>query len=84
MIVLDEAFEKYKKTAILQDKQSLFQIMQIDELKNNTEALNKSKEVVEKIAEYTLQNQKPANKQFWASIIIAGAALMVSIIALFK
>lgn len=36
--------------------------MQIDELKHNTEALNKANEVVEKIAEYTLQNQKSANK----------------------
>ena len=83
MKVLDEAFEKYKKTVILQDKQSLFQIMQIDELKNNTEALNKSKEVVEKIAEYTLQNQKSANKQFLASIFVAITALIVSIIAIF-
>ena len=83
MTVLDEAFEKYKKTAILQDKQSLFQIMQIDELKNNTEALNKSKEVVEKVAEYTLQNQKSTNKQFLASIFVAIIALIVSIIAIF-
>ena len=57
--------------------------MQIDELKQNTEALNKSNEVVQKIAEYTLQNQKSANIHFWASIITAGAALIVSIIALF-
>ena len=57
--------------------------MQIDELKNNTEALNKSKEVVEKIAEYTLQNQKSANKQFLASIFVAITALIVSIIAIF-
>ena len=83
MTVLNEAFEKFKKTAPCQDKQSLFQIMQIDELKNNTEALNKANEVVETIAEYTLQNQKTANKQFWASIIIAISALIVSIIALF-
>ena len=81
--MLDEAYEKFKKTVAFQDKESLLQVMQIDELKQNTEALNKSKEVIEKIAEYTLQNQKSANKQFRASIIIAGAALIVSIIALF-
>ena len=81
--MLDSVFEKYKKSAILQDKHSLFQIMQIDELKSNTEALNKSKEVVEKIAEYTLQNQKTANKQFLASIFVAVTALIVSIIAIF-
>ena len=81
--MLNEVFEKYKKSAILQDKQSLFQIMQIDELKSNTEALNKSKEIVEKIAEYTLQNQKSTNKQFLASILVAVTALIVSIIAIF-
>ena len=80
--MLNEIFEKFKKTAPCQDKLSLFQIMQIDELKNNTEALNKANEVVKKIAEYTLQNQKSANKQFWASIIVAVAALIVSVIAI--
>ena len=45
--MLNEIFEKFKKTAPCQDKLSLFQIMQIDELKNNTEALNKANEVVE-------------------------------------
>lgn len=81
--MLNEIFKKYKKTVPCQDKLSLFQIMQIDELKHNTETLNKANEVVEKIAEYTLQNQTSANKQFWASIFIAFAALIVSIIAIF-
>jgi len=81
--MLNEIFEKYKKTIAFQDKEGMLQIMQIDELKQNTEALNKSKEVIEKIAEYTLQNQKSANKQFWASIFIAFAALIVSIITIF-
>ena len=82
MTVLDEVFEKFKKYSTQQDKTSMLQIMQIDELKKNTEALNKSNEVVEKIAEYTLQNQKSANKQFWASIVVAVAALIVSVIAI--
>ena len=47
--MLNEIFEKYKKTVPYQDKLSLFQIMQIDELKHNTEALNKANEVVENL-----------------------------------
>lgn len=66
-------------------------IKQKEELEKQTVILEEAKAITAKnaeytkqIAEYTIRNEKASNKQFWASTIIASAALLVSIVALFK
>lgn len=62
---------------------------QIEENKKHTDILQSVKEqtlknvrVSQKIAKCTLENQQSSNRQFWASIIIATMALVITIISL--
>lgn len=67
------------------------QIIQAEELKRQTLILEEARSLTNENAKYTrqvlectLQNQKSSTRQFWASIIIAGTALIVAILTLFK
>lgn len=67
------------------------QIIQAEELKKQTLILDEARHLTNKNAEYAkqalesaLKNQKSSTRQFWASIIIAGAALIVAILTLIK
>ncbi len=67
------------------------QIIQAEELKKQTLILDEARSLTnenagytKKVLECTLQNQKSSTRQFWASIIIAGASLLVALFALFK
>ena len=80
----------FKEHMVFQVEKDMQPKVQIAELQNQTTALTNIKELtnlnteyVKQIAELTIENQKSASKQFWASIIIAGAALFVSVVALF-
>lgn len=65
------------------------QIIQAEELKKQTLILDEARSLTNKNAEYTkqaleftLKNQKSSTRQFWTSIIIAGASLIVALLAL--
>lgn len=67
------------------------QIIQAEELKRQTLILEEAKSLTIENAKYTKQalecahqNQKSSTRQFWASIIIAGVALIVAILTLIK
>lgn len=67
------------------------QFIQTEELKRQTSILEEARSLTNENAKYTkqvlectLQNQKSSTKQFWASIIIAGASLIVAMLALFQ
>lgn len=67
------------------------QIIQAEELKKQTLILDEARHLTNKNAEYTkqalectLKNQKSSTRQFWTSIIIAGASLIVAMLALLK
>lgn len=67
------------------------QFIQTEELKKQTLILNEARNLTNENAAYTkqvlectLQNQKSSTRQFLASIIIAGVALIVAILTLIK
>lgn len=88
------AMEVFKQIETEQQRQLYIenqQIVQAEELKRQTLILEEAKSLTMENAKYTkqalecaLKNQKSSTRQFWASIIIAGVALLVAILTLIK
>ncbi|GEM_PF-3603395 len=87
----EQASVQYKQTQLNELKQQtqnssdikMLTLANIECIKNILDLTTQNTQSVKQIEEMTLENQKSSQRQFCASIIIAGAALVVSIIALF-
>lgn len=70
--------ELHKQTSTLSDVKELTKI-NIDCIKNVVNLTSENTETVKQIALMTAENQKSSTKQFWASIIVSGVALIIAL-----
>lgn len=73
--------ELHKQTSTLTDVKELTRI-NIECIQNIVGLTSENTETVKQIAKMTEENQKSSTKQFWASIIVAISALVISIVSL--
>lgn len=73
--------ELHKQTSTLTDVKELTRI-NIEYFQNIVNLTSENTETVKQIAKMTEENQKSSTKQFWASIIVAISALVISIVSL--
>lgn len=73
--------ELHKQTLTLKDVKDLTRI-NIEYFQNIVNLTSENTETVKQIAKMTEENQKSSTKQFWASIIVAISALVISIVSL--
>lgn len=73
--------ELHKQTSALTDVKELTRI-NIECIQNIVSLTSENTETVKQIAKMTEDNQKSSTKQFWASIIVSGIALLIAIASL--
>lgn len=73
--------ELHKQTSTLTGVKELTRI-NIECIQNIVGLTSENTETVKQIAKMTEENQKSSTKQFWASIIVAISALVISIVSL--
>ena len=74
--------ELHKQTSTLTDVKELTRV-NIECIQNVVSLTSENTETVKQIAKMTEENQKSATKQFWASIIVSAAALLIAGASLF-
>ena len=74
--------ELNKQTSTLTDVKELTRI-NIECIKNIVSLTSENTETVKRIAKMTEENQKSSIRQFWASIIVSGVALLIAGLSLF-
>ena len=73
--------ELHKQTSTLTDVKELTRI-KINCIQNIVSLTFENTETVKQIAKMTEENQKSSTKQFWASIIVSGVALIIALCSL--
>lgn len=73
--------ELHKQTSTLTDVKELTRI-NIKCIQNIVSLTFENTETVKQIAKMTEENQKSSTKQFWASIIVSGVALIIALCSL--
>lgn len=73
--------ELHKQTSTLTDVKELTRI-NIECIQNVVSLTSENTETVKQIAKMTEENQKSSTKQFWASIIVSGVALIIALCSL--
>lgn len=73
--------ELHKQTSTLTDVKELTRI-NIECIQSIVSLTSENTETVKQIAKMTEENQKSSTKQFWASIIVSGFALIIALCSL--
>ncbi len=73
--------ELHKQTSTLTDVKELTRI-NIECIQSIVSLTSENTETVKQIAKMTEGNQKSSTKQFWASIIVSGVALIIALCSL--
>lgn len=73
--------ELHKQTTTLTDVKEHTRI-NIECIQNIVSLTSENTETVKQIAKMTEENQKSSTKQFWASIIVSGVALIIALCSL--
>mgnify|MGYP004647609229 FL=1 len=73
--------ELHKQTSTLTDVKELTRI-NIECIQSIVSLTSENTETVKQIAKMTEENQKSSTKQFWASIIVSGVALIIALCSL--
>ena len=73
--------ELHKQTSTLTDVKELTRI-NIECIQCIVSLTSENTETVKQIAKMTEENQKSSTKQFWASIIVSGVALIIALCSL--
>lgn len=73
--------ELHKQTSTLTDVKELTRI-NIESIQSIVSLTSENTETVKQIAKMTEENQKSSTKQFWASIIVSGVALIIALCSL--